>query len=253
MASLPELQAAFRAALLAGDDAVIAGEIHPDGLSVQARLAVYRHHVLTSLTAVLEAAFPVVCRLVDRRFFGWLADRFIRARPPSGPCLAEYGADFPDFVGAFPACAHLPWLADVARLEWAMTRAMHAPDAVRFDPAALGRLAPAALGRLVLRLDPSCTLLASRWPVDAIWGAGQGNADTAGAVDPDGGSVRLEVRRAGGDVVLRPLPQGRFAFRCALAAGRTLEGAVEAALDADPALDLAVEIRALLQEELLVG
>jgi hypothetical protein len=253
MPSLRELQAGFRAALLTGDDDAIACEIEPDGLSVPARLAVYRHHVLTSLTATLEAAFPSVCRLVDRRFFGWLADRFIRAHPPSGPCLVEYGAGFPDFVAAFPACAHLPWLADVARLEWAMSRAIHAPDAAALDPATLGRLAPVDLGQLVLRLDPSCTLLASRWPVDAIRRAGLDDADGADAVDPDAGGVRLEIRRAGDDVALRPLPEGRFAFRQALAAGRTLEGAVEGALAADPALDVAVEICALLEERLLVG
>ena len=44
---------------------------------------------------------PVVCRLVDRRFFAYAADPYIRAHPPAGPCLFEYGATFPDFLAAF--------------------------------------------------------------------------------------------------------------------------------------------------------
>jgi len=244
MSSLRELQAGFRAALLGDDERGVAPDVVEDTLSVPARLAVYRHHVLTSLTASLEATFPVVCRLVDRRFFGWLADRYVRVRPPATPCLFEYGADFPEFIAAFPACAHLPWLADVARLEWAMNAALHAPDVTALEPEALSTLAPAALARLTLRLDPSVRLLASRWPVDAIWRANQAGAD--GAVDLAAGGVHLEVRRVGDDVIYRALPPATFAFRAALAAGGALDDAVEHALDADPAFDLAGEIRALL-------
>ena len=250
MSSLRELQAGFRAALLADDERGVAPDVVDDGLSASARLAVYRHHVFTSLTEALEATYPVVCRLVDRRFFGWVADQYVRVRPPAGPCLFEYGADFPEFVAAFPACAHLPWLADVARLEWAMNAALHAPDALPLEPEALRALDPAALARLTLRLDPSVTLLASRWPVDAIWRAIQAGAD--GVVDLEQGQARLEVRRLGDDVIYRALPAATFAFRAALAARRTLEDAVEQALDADPAFGLTGEIRALLDERVLV-
>lgn len=251
MSSLRELQSGFRAALLAGDEQHIAPHVVGDGLGASARLAVYRHHVFTSLTAALESTYPMVCRLVDRRFFGWVADGYIRAHPPAGPCLFEYGAEFPAFVAAFEACAHLPWLADVARLEWAMTVAQHAPDAVPLDPETWRTLAPAALARLTLPFDPSITLLQSAWPIDAIWRANQPGAN--GDVDLDAGAARLQVRRLGDDVVFHTLPPATFALRAALAAGRTLEDAVTQAFDVTPSFDLAAEIRALLDERLLVA
>ena len=252
MSSLSELQAGFRAALLADDERRVAADILPDRLGVTARLAVYRHHVFTTLTTTLESTFPVVCRLVDRRFFGWLADRFIRSHPPAGPCLFEYGADFPEFVRAFPACAELPWLADVAALEWAMTTALYAPDARPLDPERLAAVAPSALGRLVLRLYPSVTLLASRWPVDTIWRANQPEAGQTDPVDLDAGPVRLEVRRDGEDVVFCALSRGGFALRQALAGGDTLEAAVGSGLAAEPSLDVAAELRTLLDARILV-
>ena len=253
MSSLSELQAGFRAALLADDERRVIAHIIPDRLGVTARLGVYRHHVLTTLTTTLESTFPVVCRLVDRRFFGWLADCFIRAHPPAGPCLFEYGADFPEFVRSFPACAELPWLADVAALEWAMNTALHAPDARPLDAERLAAIAPSALGRLVLRLDPSVTLLTSRWPVDAIWRANQPDARDADAVNLDAGPVRLEVRRDGEYVVFRALSPGGFALRQALADGDTLEAAVDSGLAAEPSLDVAAELRTLLDARILVG
>jgi hypothetical protein len=251
MSSVSELQAGFRAALLADDERRVMAHIIPDRLGVPARLAVYRHHVFTTLTTTLESTFPVVCRLVDRRFFRWLADRFIRAHPPGGPCLFEYGAAFPEFVRAFPACAELPWLADVAALEWALTTALYAPDAQPLDPEPLAAIAPSELGQLVLRLHPSITLLTSRWPVDAIWRANQPDAGET-AVNLDAGPVRLEVRRDGEDVVFRALPPGGFALRQALAGGDTLEAAIDSALGAEPSLDVAAELRTLLDARMLV-
>ena len=130
MPSLRELQYAVRRALLDGDDAALTDAITSDGLAPAARLAVYRHHVLTSLAAALEATFPVVARLVDPRFFRYACDQYVRAEPPATPCLFEYGATFADFLAGFPPCRHLVYLPDVARLEWAMNVALHAPDAL---------------------------------------------------------------------------------------------------------------------------
>src|SRR2546430_11091214 len=111
MSSLRELQAGVRAALLAGDERGVAPDVVDDGLSASARLAVYRHHVFTSLTEALEATYPVVCRLVDRRFFGWVADQYVRVRPPAGPRPFQHGPAFPQFAAAVPSRAHLPWLS----------------------------------------------------------------------------------------------------------------------------------------------
>ena len=133
-----------------------------------ARLQIYRHHVLTSLTDVLQTTFPVICRLVDERFFRYAADAYLRQYPPEAPCLFEYGAHFPAFLATFPPCRHLEYLTDVARLEWAMHMALHAEVRLPLDPAELGGLAPHDVAQLVFQFDPSVTLLDSPWPIDQI-------------------------------------------------------------------------------------
>src|SRR5207248_8885815 len=163
-------------------------------------------------TAALEATFPVVVRLVDARFFRYAADRYVRAHPPAGPCLFEYGASFPEFLAAFPPCRQLVYLADVARLEWAMNVALHAADAAPLTAEAMRALAPGAVGDLALDLHPSVRLLRSPWPVDRIWRANQpGAGDDVVALDAGGACV--QVWRRDDDVVMRPLTPAALALR----------------------------------------
>ena len=118
-----------------------------DGLAPAARLAIYRHHVLTTLTAALESAYPVVVRLVDRALLR-LRGRSLHPPPPAGRAvLGEFGESFSEFLAGFPASAHLPYLPDVARLEWALHAAQHAEDAVALDLRPLAEVPPDAAPR----------------------------------------------------------------------------------------------------------
>jgi hypothetical protein len=250
MPALRELQSLFRESLLAGDEEAVMEQIEGDGLDPRARLAVYRHHIFTSLTAVLEAAYPVVCRLVDRRFFAYAADAFIRQHPPTGPCLAEYGAAFPDFLAGFPPCEGLPYLPDVARLEWAIHRASETAPTAPLDHPRLSAVAPVDMPRLRFAMDPTLSFLTSPWPVDTIWRAHQGGGEPAQLVDLDTGGVCLEVR-AGGDVaMLRALEPATYAFRDALARGLTLGEGASLTLESHPSFDLIHAIQELLDERL---
>jgi hypothetical protein len=252
MPALRELQAAIGAAMLGGDAGAAAREIEADGLAPEARLDIYRHHVLTTLTSALEATFPVICRLVDRRFFAYAADAYLRAHPPTGPCLFEYGESFPEFLAAFPPCGDLAYLPDVARLEWAMSAALHAPDVDAMDPARLAQVAAEEMPRLTFAVDPSVSLLASPWPIDRVWRANQNGASSE-PLDLASGGVRLEVRRAGDVATVRSLAAADYALRRTFARGGTLEDAAAAALGVDPHFDLTAALHAMLGERIFTG
>jgi hypothetical protein len=246
MLSLLELQREFRGAVLADDAGALTVLIDEHGLAPQERFGVYRNNVVASLTAALAETFPVVRRLVDERFFAYAAHEFICRQPPVRPCLAEYGADFPEFLAAFPPCRELAYLPDVARLEWLLHRAAHAAEADVIAADALRSVSAENTGHLVFQFVPSIAYLASAWPVDRIWRANIDGDDAA--IDLAAGGAHLEVRRRDGDVELCRMSPGDFAFRSALQAGRPLGAAAAAALAVDAAFDLSAAFARLFQD-----
>ena len=251
MSMLLELQMRLRRAVLGGDTAEIVAAIQGDGLDPAARVGIYRHHAFATLGDALQTTFPVVCRLVDKRFFGYAAHEYLREHPPHSRCLVEYGADFADFLARFTPCQRLPYLADVARFEWALNIASTVRKATSLRAETLAAIPPGEAAYVALRLQPSLSYFASLWPIDTIWQANQ--EDEVPPIDLASGGASLEIRRAGEAVVWRRLDPGTFAFRTALADGLVLAAAMSAATLRDPAFDLTAALRHVFSEGLAVG
>jgi hypothetical protein len=109
-------EAALRTAILDPGAPTPAGLADGAGRPATRRFAVYRNNVVASLSEALEVAFPAIAKLVGNGFFRAMAGIFVRAHPPRSPLMMLYGAEFPDFLATFAPVAHLPYLADVARL-----------------------------------------------------------------------------------------------------------------------------------------
>jgi hypothetical protein len=237
--SLAETQAAFAAALAEPSLPVPAGLRPP----AKRRFDVHRNNRAAGLIEVLEASFPAVRRLVGADFFKAAAKAYIRQSPPASPVLLLYGERFGDFLEAFEPAGGVPYLGDVARLEWARLAAYHAVDAAPLSVARLAEVPQASLPALRFTLHPSLHLLFSRWPVASLWAATTG-ADAGVAVDMKRGED-VAVLRPMLSVELRVLPPGGRAFIAALAAGDTLAAAAEAAVAAAPNSDLAHHLQGL--------
>ena len=117
MPALADIQSAIRDALVRGDRSVLApilsGGAHPEH-----RLAIHQRHYAASLTRALLDRFPATVWLVGSELVTDAATSFVRERPPSKPCIAEYGESFPRHLGEHPAARSLPYLSQFAELEW---------------------------------------------------------------------------------------------------------------------------------------
>ena len=193
------------------------------------RLAIYRRNVLGTLHDALASAYPAVRRLVGDAFFEEAARRYALATPSRSGNLHGYGDRFGDFLAAYPHAARLPWLADVARLEWAVHECFHAEDAPALDARRLALVDSRDYQRLTLRFAPAARLLSSPHPVRAVRDANLGDGD--GTVAVEGGPDFLLVRRDGVDVVVDRLETGEWAFLDALSRGVPLGAAFEAHVD----------------------
>jgi hypothetical protein len=251
MPTLRELQLQLRHALLGGDTAEIVAAIRGDGLDPAARIGIYRNHAIATLGASLQGTYPVICRLVDQRFFAYATHEYFREHPPHSRCLAEYGADFADFLADFEPCKPVPYLPDVARFEWALNIAATVREAAALRPQVLAEVPTNEAAYVALRLQPSLSYVTSPWPIDAIWQANQENE--VPSVDLASGRARIEIRRAGDSVVWLQLDPATFAFRTALANRLVLGAAMAAATLQDPAFDLAAAVQNIFAEGLAVA
>lgn len=245
MLALPDLQKAFAGYLSGGDGAGLARIVRSDSISAAARLRIHRHHVQQSLAAALAATFPTVQALVGAEFFDAMARSFVATDLPTQPVLAEYGAAFPAFVGGYAPARGLPYLADMARLDWALNVAFHSPDGPRLAAADLGGIGPNRLLGLSLDLAPGSALVQSAFPIDRIWQASQPGADGS-PVDLAAAGVALLVGRRSDDAAFVALDAAEAAFVSAILGRAKLEAAAQAAFTVEPAFDLSTSFGRLL-------
>ena len=243
--ALPDLQSALADHVAGHDRAELLVSVVGDSIPAAARLRVYRNHVARSLAAALAATFPTVLALVGEEFFHGMARTFVAGDLPTQPVLSEYGAGFPRFVESYAPAGGLPYLADIARLDWALNVAFHSPAAPRLASADLESIPVEQLPAKSVALAPGAAVLRSIYPIDRIWAAAQPGA-SGGTVDLESGGARLLVLRRPDDAGFVSLGDGEASFLEALAAGRTLEQAAESALAADAVFDLSPTFARLL-------
>lgn len=240
--ALGEWQGVFIATLMDPDRLPAAVGVTPALVaSASARFDVYRNNVFYSLANALAELFPVTEQLLGEAFFRGLATAHVRTVLPSRPDLQHYGEDFPEFVTTHEACADLPWLADVCRLELARRRAYHAYDSQPLDAPALAAYAIEDLLASRIELLPSVCLHQSQWAVRSVWEAHQQDS-----VDLDGVQLNCPqytvVFRPAWDVVVIGIDEALHAFLFALQAQHSLGEALEQSAVEFPSYDSAAAL-----------
>lgn len=209
------------------------------------RFNVYRNNVFIGLIETLQARYPVVARLVGEEFFAATARLYASAHPPKSPALFEYGGGFADFLRTFEPARSLPYLPDIAALEWLRHEAYHAPDAAPMNPQALVQIPPGQIGGIVLRLHPSAGLLLSEYPVYSIWETNSRDEEVRRIGRDHTGEAALIVRPALEVVVMR-LAGGAEVFLECVKEAATLADAAQHAEDSSERFSLAETLGALL-------
>ncbi len=249
---LHELQRSLISAIVAGDNTPVCIARDYGAYDAGVALDIYRNNYRGNLHDALAGAYPVIKRLVGDDFFRYMARDFIAHHPSVSGNLHHYGEQLGDFLQGYPAATSLPYLPDIARLEWAVHRSYFAPDSSILSLSRLASVTPEQFAALHFQLATSSHLLASTYPIVAIWQAHQqAEVHALDSVTSQVLSYAWVTRYA--DVVqVIELAADQAVWLQALQNGALLGEAVSQVMDAYPKFDLSAALQLLMQYEVLV-
>lgn len=199
----------------------------------------------------LQAAYPVLTQLLGDDSMGDLARAYWHAFPPQRGDLAHWGEGLGTFMAHSTQLEDVPYLPDVARLEWVLHSLATLEDAAP-DPNSLALLANEDPNTLWLRLAPGTTIVCSDWPVATLHAAHGNNGpsfDDVGRLLQAGVAEDAVIWRQGFQARVRPALAAEAVFLRDLIAQVSLG----AALDASPKLDVSAWLTLAVQSGLLLA
>ncbi len=147
-------------------EAIFTGD---DRLPAADRLDIYANMYFFRLLDCLGEDYPKTRVLLGHDRFHNLATDYVLACPSGHPSLRHFGARLPGFLETHALRAECPYLADLARLEWARGAVFDAADARPLSRDDLARLPVERAGEAIFSLIPACAVVAVDHAVAGVW------------------------------------------------------------------------------------
>lgn len=211
-----------------------------DASYAEKRFNIYKNNFYSRLVDALRDTFPAVVRLVGDEFFRFAAQEYAARTPPRVATLLTYGEAFAEFLASFPPASGIPYLADVAKLEFLYLEAYHAPDPEWRNQ---DLIASGADGIRPV-LHPSARFLTSPFQASRIWELNRSDAPFDNVILPELREYLLVIR-PGREVEVRRLRFGAYAALLAFANGASVAEARKETEWAEPGLDFVLHYAAL--------
>jgi hypothetical protein len=165
---------------------------------VAERIAAYRANIRGAHLQALDSAFPVTREVLGPKYWGQLLESDVKASASASSDLNAYGGFVPALLATAqqhrPELRELPYLEELATLEWAVHRARFAADDPDFDWPAFAALSDEDQAQLQFLLSNALQVLRLQYPVDDIWRAHNGHD---GAPNAQADTIACCVHRAG--------------------------------------------------------
>ncbi len=137
----------------------------PPGVDPGGRLDVYRHGYPSRILEALRDAYPALDTILGEGSFHNLVRRYLAAIELRSYNLNDVGAQLPAHCRRDPLRDGLPFLGDLAELEWAVLSAYQSREKPPVDPQKLAGFDMADWETAVLELQPAVAVVSSQWPI----------------------------------------------------------------------------------------
>jgi hypothetical protein len=193
----------------------------PAGVSALERLQVYANGYPARLHEALADAFPAVAHVIGHGAFHTLTGRYMNERPPLYYNINDVGAGLPAFLRSNVPTADLPFLPDLAELEWSLVEAFNAHAKPAVDAMQLASLGIDDWDRVVLHLHAGLGVLTSAWPIREIWEARETPVESID-IDLENRPDQVLIHRSGFQVRCESIDAGEAFALTEIQRGRAL-------------------------------
>ena len=140
-----------------------------DIMSREERLDIYAEGYFLRICEALKEDYPALLRLLgDEGFFQIVAD-YLKEYPSQFTNLADLGCALPEFLKSHDVSHDLPYVVDLAHLEWAVNQAIYSPDPQRLAAERVQQIELEQWPHIAFKLHPSFQLFSSIWNIDQFW------------------------------------------------------------------------------------
>tara|TARA_R110002110_G_scaffold65206_1_gene179859 strand:- start:7056 stop:7844 length:789 start_codon:yes stop_codon:yes gene_type:complete len=253
---LKNIQKNFMAALQTNEmSTLIEPLIEVDhNLDAKQRINIYRQSILGNVISILKDAYPVCFKLVGEQYFTALCQRFIMSHQNHHPDMSQYGSLFAAFLATFePVQQQLPYLPDMARLEWACCQALDSAEYQPINLFALEQVPESQQTNLIFQLPVGSTLFDSCYPILSIWQ--QNQADSLGEenVNLDFPGDKLIIFRQDWTLLIHPLSEMSHNMLEMIAEGKSFGEVSEKLLQKYKKINIPETFRECVKNGWLVG
>lgn len=249
MPAVADLQAHVARALVA-NSAPACAELLVGGANPSQRFAIHSRHYGASVARALVERFAATVWLVGSEPVIRAAAAFVREHPPTAPCMAEYGDQFPGFLESFAGSVLPPYVGQFASLDWHLGRLAISTNAPAVT--SLAHCAPTRIADVRLTLQDGVVYVSITWSLDELMAFYlSGEAPDSYVLREE--TVWVELRGSRGELSMRRLARGGYVFREALAQGSSLGDAAALAVNAEASFSPSDALIALLREGLVTG
>jgi len=171
--------------------------IDPKMSEQPSRFTIYYNNWLFGLIKALIHTYSVCERLTGKRFFEAMANQYVKSHFSSFFSLNSYGFDFFEFIKNFAPASPLPYLSDVAKLEWLIHKTLIGTPNSDINLIKTQELINKIDEHQNLKLSivENGNLITSEYPIHKIWETNQDNHIGETIVNLDEGRVWLLVWR----------------------------------------------------------
>ncbi len=141
------------------------------GLNASERLHVYRNNITSTRVRALQAIYPVCVMILGMDCFKGMAQEYCWRAEDDCADLNAYGVSFPAFLSDHsqaPDFIELPYIGELAKLEWCWHAAYYTADDAPFDHDAFATAATDP-EQLYFVLAGALTVMQTDYPVREIW------------------------------------------------------------------------------------